>query len=1110
MGCWPDGMVRSRCPEPHHLRWFRTNGAALLLRLVNWGFMTKVHAVLLAVVCWQPLYSADALAAGRRLPGVMVDSASVEPGMASGVGIKSYVLAPGDILRFYSCDGKPQPIESPLDMPKLDVARFSCKHELVLTGRRNGIARNWRVSQGARNVQVGPRFEGPDERLYKTGVELANRGKREEAVQKWALIESQESWWPWWRELHSAALFANAREWKRSDELFDKALALIPRDNHVWKAEAFYLWAQTYDTRTDWNDAEQRYRKAAEVDDSEIPQLRKLQYRYGVEVSLCLKDASSQQPEQMLAEDLPIAEQLAPRSTLVALMLNFLGGISEGEGDLAQAEHYWVEALKIYEKWVPSGVDISWVINNLGTCRWYVGDYEEAQGYYRRALRLFRHLQHTSPKADPSLQLDVGIILHNLGTTAKCRGDFQAARKYYAEALAAENNAVPDGLDVADTLARLGEVAYDEGHIEQARDYVQQALEIYRRVGIRTGYLAITLKVLGDIEKSAGNLAAAKDSYQQALKIRRDLAPGTVAETNSLAALASLAHQEQRLDDAAQLYQRAIEVSESVIERSGGTDQTRARFRSEYEQYYKDYIAVLLDQNKWEDALQVFERLRARSLLEMLSRAQVTAANGVDPALLARKKQLQESMAAASDRRIRVATANHHDSSLQAIDEEIHGLVRNYQQVETEIAAKNPEYGTLTPSKPITVHELQNQVLDSDTVLLEYDLSPKQSHVWAVTTSSLRVYALAQEQEIDAIARKAYGLLTARNSGPIESWPRTDEALSETLDRLSRQVLDPVKEELSKKRIVVVPDGMLHYIPFSALTSTQSTHTLHREPLVIGHELIALPSASVLTIIRNNNSHRPAPENFLAVLADPVFSSSDPRVQRLSRGKQSVLHDTNEVDTQDIEYLKRATRDIAQGRKGAALPRLLFSRGEAQRIVRNIPTKRRLIALDFDANRTLATNPELGKYRIVHFATHAFLDERYPEATGLVLSLVDQRGRSQQGFLSLADIYNLRLPVDMVVLSGCDTGLGKLVKGEGFLGLTRGFMYAGASRVLASLWEVDDEATAAMMGAFYDELEAKHQAPATALRNAQQKMLRSARWKSPYYWAAFELQGDWK
>jgi CHAT domain-containing protein len=468
-------------------------------------------------------------------------------------------------------------------------------------------------------------------------------------------------------------------------------------------------------------------------------------------------------------------------------------------------------------------------------------------------------------------------------------------------------------------------------------------------------------------------------------------------------------------------------------------------------------------------------------------------------------------MAAASDRRIRVATANHNDSSLQALDEEIHGLVRNYQQLETEIAATNPEYATLTQPKAVTVPELQNHVLDSDTVLLEYDLSPKQSHVWAVTTSSLRVYPLPPEQDIDRTARKAYGLLTARNRRPIESWPKIDETLSEALDRLSAQVLQPVREELSKKRIVIVPDGMLHFIPFSALTTTQSTHTLDREPLVRGHELIALPSASVLNEIRNNNSHRPVPDNFLAVLADPVFSSSDPRVQRLSGGKQSVPHDpSKEVDTTDVRYVKRAVRDIAEDGNGAALSRLLYSREEARQIVRNLPSNRRLIALDFEANRTLATSPELGKYRIVHFATHAFLDERYPEATGLVLSLVDRHGRSQRGFLSLADIYNLRLPVDMVVLSACDTGLGKLVEGEGFIGLTRGFMYAGASRVLASLWKVSDEATAAMMAAFYDELEAKHQAPAAALHNAQQKMLQSARWKSPYYWAGFELQGDWK
>jgi tetratricopeptide (TPR) repeat protein len=378
--------------------------------------------------------------------------------MASGVEISSYVLAPGDILRFYSCDGKPQPIESPLDMPKLEVARLACKHELVLTGRRNGIARTWRVSQGHWNVEVGPRFEGPDKRLYKTGVELANSGRREEAVHEWSLIESRDSWWPWWLELHSAALFANAQEWKRSDALFDKALALIPPDNHLWKAEAFYLWAGTYDLRAEWDNAEQRLRKAVEqANDSEIPLLRKLEYRRGIAASIYYRpDAEQfQQAAQMDAADLSIAQQLAPTSTLVGTIMNDLGTISEKRGDLAHAEHYHLEALKIYEKWVPSGQDTAVVLNNLGVLREDVGDYDEAQAYLGRTLKIERQLQHR-PNADPSLQVAVAITLYNLGTIAERRVDFPAATRYYEEALAFYRKLFPDSLRVSASLTRLG------------------------------------------------------------------------------------------------------------------------------------------------------------------------------------------------------------------------------------------------------------------------------------------------------------------------------------------------------------------------------------------------------------------------------------------------------------------------------------------------------------------------------------------------------------------------------------------------------------------------------------------------------------------------------
>jgi CHAT domain-containing protein len=152
----------------------------------------------------------------------------------------------------------------------------------------------------------------------------------------------------------------------------------------------------------------------------------------------------------------------------------------------------------------------------------------------------------------------------------------------------------------------------------------------------------------------------------------------------------------------------------------------------------------------------------------------------------------------------------------------------------------------------------------------------------------------------------------------------------------------------------------------------------------------------------------------------------------------------------------------------------------------------------------------LSKYRYVHFATHGYLDTERPDLSAVVLSLVDNQGKPQDGFLRAHEIYNLNLPAELVVLSACQTGLGKEIKGEGLVGLTRGFMYAGARRVVVSLWNVNDKATADLMTKFYEKMLNQNERPAAALRSAQVEMWKQKQWKSPYYWAPFTLQGEWR
>jgi CHAT domain-containing protein len=217
------------------------------------------------------------------------------------------------------------------------------------------------------------------------------------------------------------------------------------------------------------------------------------------------------------------------------------------------------------------------------------------------------------------------------------------------------------------------------------------------------------------------------------------------------------------------------------------------------------------------------------------------------------------------------------------------------------------------------------------------------------------------------------------------------------------------------------------------------------------------------------------------------------------------------VNTNSItSTVEMVARETGATRDGERLARLTYSRAEAEAITGFLPVDRVKKALDFDANRALVNSGELSQYRYVHFATHGLLDSKHPELTSIVLSLVDQNGNPQDGFLRAHDVYNLNLPADLVVLSACETGLGKEVRGEGLIGLTRGFMYAGAQRVMVSLWSLKDESTSQLMSSFYRGMLKEGKRAPEALRAAQLEMLKQSRWQAPHYWAPFVLQGEWR
>jgi len=502
------------------------------------------------------------------------------------------------------------------------------------------------------------------------------------------------------------------------------------------------------------------------------------------------------------------------------------------------------------------------------------------------------------------------------------------------------------------------------------------------------------------------------------------------------------------------------------------------------------------------ESLRAAERGRARSMLEVLAESGAGIRMGVDEALLGRERDLQRLIANRADLQTRLLNRKHTPEEAKTAARELDRLATDLEQVQNRIREASPQYEALTSPATLKLKEIQSRVLDQDTVLLEYELGAQKSFLWVVTSSSVSSFELGPRAQIESAARHVYELLTARNFPISGETPaaraarvrKSDQDYFAAAAQLSDTLLRPAAPQIAGKRLLIVAEGILQYLPFCALPEPGK-----QAPLMVEHEVVTAPSASVLALLRQETAARKPAQQLLFVAADPVYSEKDSRLEQ------------HRIEA--VAFKKSgASRGTDSGAAYDSEPflRLRFSRTEAEQIASLVPAAEIVKAFDFDANRDALMNSNLARFRILHFATHSLLDDERPEFSGIVLSLVDSAGRRQNGFLRLFDIYNLRLNADLVVLSACRTALGAEIRGEGLIGLTRGFFYAGAPRVLASLWQIDDRTGAAFMKPFYEAMLVRHERPAAALRSAQLALWKTKGWDAPYYWAAFTLQGEWK
>jgi CHAT domain-containing protein/tetratricopeptide (TPR) repeat protein len=711
-------------------------------------------------------------------------------------------------------------------------------------------------------------------------------------------------------------------------------------------------------------------------------------------------------------------------------------------------------------------------------------DYQKSLDYYNQALKLWR---------------EQGALFQEFVTLTGMVRVYESL-KDYPQALATANQALSSSrkqqssFSEATALAYLGRVYLASGDYQKALDVFTQAALRFEKLNIPTAQ-ANVLGNIGKVYKSLNQPQEAIANHNQELKLRRNLGDRT-GEAETLYNLAVSERDRNNLAVALTQIQSTIKIVEDIRTRVTSQDLRTSYFAS-VQKYYQFYIDLLMQLHKQQPAkgynalaLQASERARARSLLDLLTEANADIRQGVDSKLIATERSLQQQLDALEKRRLNLFSREYTKAQAEKLEQETETLLEQYRQVQAKIRATSPRYAALTQPQPLSVEQIQSSVVDDNTLLLEYSLGEDRSYLWAVSKNSITSYELPKRAEIEAAAQKFYQALIT----PI---PRTKPATA--ANALSQLILAPVAKQLGQKRLVVVADDALQYVPFAALNTPTPQNSNKYQPLAVNHEIITLPSASTLAVLRQETRGRKTAAKTLAVIADPIFSANDERLKNRTTSPQ------NPSLNLDLQQLQRSARDA-----NISFERLPFTRQEAQTILALVPAKDRKQALDFAANRAAATNAELSQYRMVHFATHGILNSQNPELSGVVLSLFDETGKPQNGFLRLHDIFNLKLPAELVVLSACETGLGEEIKGEGLIGLTRGFMYAGTPRIVVSLWSVDDEGTSELMQKFYRLMLKDNLKPAAALRAAQIEMWRNPRYQSPYFWAAFTIQGEWQ
>ncbi len=743
------------------------------------------------------------------------------------------------------------------------------------------------------------------------------------------------------------------------------------------------------------------------------------------------------------------------------------GGLLLQSGRYADALFCFQQTLQLYRQRQDAAGEAR-ALARLGAVFAETGDFAQAMSCLQRALPIARTV------ADQETET---IVLRRLVAVEKGRGNWQTALQYgqQAQALLAR---VPAAFPHAELCYQLATVYAALNQQTKAAELFEQALRIVRPLRVPQPE-ALVLGDYAATQLKFGNAQSARDLAKQALSILQRTGGNKHLESRYHATLAEAQRKLGQPAEALASYRAALADIEEARAHSIPTEISRAGIVASRQHVFAGAIALLLHQARHAEAFEVAESYHARAFLDVLAETGLEAEEDLTPAQQEREDQLFEQVSAIQRELWQPELAPAQEAQLKRKLAEAESALELYR---LELRRADPRYASVKAPPPLGFARVSVELSDKKTALVEFVLGEERSFAWVLQAGKLASVSLPPRKELEPLVT-AFRAVSSAKVNSVTAVQAIAKLKTQS-QPLYEKLFQPLEPHLTAARkLIIVPDGVLAYLPFETLAggAKRGAPAFLLERFAISYA----PSASALVALRTLKTNAAETTGFIA-FGDPMYAKTETEIVPTTQPHE---RDEREFDFRQLPYTRTEVNEIAA----------LF------------PANERRVLLGIEANEGSVKAAPLSQYRYVHFATHALVDEEYPARSAIVLSAPNgdqSENKQEDGALQMAEVMRLKLNADLVTLSACRTGLGRMLYGEGIIGLTRAFLYAGAESVVVSLWNVNDIATASLMKAFYKNL-SQGLSKNDALRQAKLQLLRGQQpaWRHPYYWAPFVLVG---